>query len=124
MNDSNLLQRLERVAAPPGFEDRVLDGLRARRAEMPRLRRARTLRLSLAGGSAFLLAGFAVLNLFILRGPGRGALDASLSASAAKAIAIDEPVDYRREVRDASNQAGTVYILEQVSDASNTRIKY
>lgn len=120
MNDSDLLKRLPRVAAPADFEDRVRAGLRARLRDLPGRRRARTFRWATAGTAAGLMALFAGLNLFVLRGPE----SAVLSASRAGIVALNEPVNYRHEVRMASYEPGTIYILEQVSDASHTLYKY
>jgi hypothetical protein len=126
MNDSELLKRLPRVAAPSDFEDRVLSGLHARLREMPGRRRARAFRWATAGTAAGLLALFAGLNVFVLRGPDRTALIASRPEGDAvsRTVSLNEPVDYRHEVQMASVEPGTVYILEQVSDASNTLYKY
>lgn len=126
MNDSELLKSLPRVAAPSGFEGLVLDALRARMEDGHGRRRVRTFRWAMAGTAAGVLALFAGLNLFVLRGP-----DASLLSSlgpngeaASGTISLNESVDYRHEILTASVEPGTVYILEQVSEASHTVFKY
>jgi hypothetical protein len=126
MNDSEMLKPLPRASAPDGFEDRVLAALRVRLREEPARRRAGIFRWAMAGTAGGVLALFVGLNLFVLRGPQAAAPDAALAAGAyaAGAVPLNEPVNYRREVRTASYEPGTVYILEQVSDASNTLYKY
>jgi hypothetical protein len=122
MNDFELLKRLGRVDAPAGFEDRVLAGLRARRREAPARRKTAFFRWSMAGSTASLALLFVLLNFFVLRRPepaGRAAADPVLQT-----VALDESVNYRHEMRAASYDPRTVYILEQVSEASNTLIKY
>ncbi len=126
MNDSEHLKRLPRVAAPSGFEDLVLDTLQARLRLLPGRRRARTFRLVTAGTAVGVLALFVGLNLFVLRGPETSALSALRrdGQAASVAVPLNEPVDYRHEIRTASVEPGTVYILEQVSEASHTVFKY
>lgn len=125
MNDFSILNRFDRVTAPAGFEDRVLAELRARRRKLPGLRRARIFRWSMAGAAAVLLLGVISLNFFVLRGPETPSFNAGLNAAAeSEPMPITERVDYRGEIHAASVSPGTVYILEQVSEASNRLIKY
>jgi hypothetical protein len=126
MNDSEKMKHLPRVTAPSGFEDLVLDALQARLRLLPGRRRSRTFRLATAGTAAGLLAVFVALNLFVLRGPDTSALSATRlnDRAASEAVPLNEPVNYRHEVRTASVESRTVYILEQVSEASNTLFKY
>ena len=95
---------------------------------MPSARRAQIFRYSLAGAAAALLVCFLALNTFVLRsGPGRMELagkGASGSAPAGSVVPITEPISYRNEVRSVSYEPQTVYILEQVSNASNRYIRY
>ncbi len=125
MNNTELLKRLSRVAAPKGFEDRVLDALQVRLRRLPGQRRARAVRLAAAGTAAGVLALVVGFNFLVLRGPDPSGLNVLRSDGNAVsgAIPLDEPVDYRHEVRTASYAPGTVYILEQVSEASNTLVK-
>ncbi|MBN2207261.1 MAG: hypothetical protein JW742_07640 [Candidatus Aminicenantes bacterium] len=124
MDELKSLGALPRVKAPPGFEARVLAGLAERTALMSR--RRRVLRLSLAGASAFVLVGFVVTRLFILPGAGperSASLFDAAGAAGRMIIPINETVDYFGEVRAASRNGETIYILEQVSDvisADNT----
>jgi len=128
MDDTNFLRKLDRIAAPPDFERRVMAQLARRRVELPQARRAQVFRYSLAGAAAALLVCFLALNVFVLRsGPDRPIMagrDMLESAPAGGVISITEPVSYRNEVRDVSSEPQTVYILEQVSNASNKYIRY
>jgi hypothetical protein len=119
MEDSNLLRKWNRVVAPPDFENRVLAGLSERRKALPRMRRARIYRLSLAGAAAALLAVFSATNVFL--GPKAGP---SGFASGREALPITEVLNYGGEIRSASSESRPVYILEYVSNASNKIAKY
>lgn len=127
MDDTNLLRKLGRVSAPPDFERRVMAQLIQRRADLPKVRKLQTFRLSLAGAAAALLVCFLVLNVFVFQkyGPARMAgRDANEVLSPNDFMLITEAVDYGSEIRGASYEPQTVYILEQISNASNTLIKY
>ncbi len=132
MEAYELLKRLETVKAPSDFEQKMMAQLSLRKRKHVR---SRTLRVSLAGALA---GGFAVLlaiNLFILpgQGPGRflssegnlasGALSGERYV-AGESIPIIETVDYASEIRTLTNEMPTVYILEQVSWTTDTKIKY
>lgn len=127
MEDSSLLNKLNRVTAPPDFEPRVMAQLAARRKALPQMRRALTFRYSLAGAAALLLICFVVVNMFVLqKGPfsefaGR---DTQGTLNSREFVPITEAVKYSPEIRQASYEPKTAYILEQVSDASNILIRY
>lgn len=140
MEELNLLERLERVQAPPGFERGVLEELAARRTK--KTRRERVFRFSFAGATAFLLVGFIVLNVFFLErkstsvvsGLSKQAssllaresrlLEKSKGPVSAETVPLIESVDYGYEVRSASSGPQAIYLLEQVTEAANTQIKY
>jgi hypothetical protein len=126
MNDFENLKPLPRAAAPDGFEDRVLAALKVRLQEEPARRRARIFRGATAGIAAGVLALFVGLNVFVFKGPDSAIPNSARLAGsyAAGTVPLNEPINYRHEVRTASYEPGTVYILEQVSDASNTHYKY
>ena len=127
MDDANLLRKLDKISAPPDFERLVMSELIRRREALPRARRLQTFRLSLAGAAAALLVCFLILNMFVFQkyGPARMAgRDAEEVLSPNDFLRITEAVDYGSEIRGASYEPQTVYILEQVSNASNTLIKY
>jgi hypothetical protein len=125
MEERNIFDRLERVAAPEGFEDGVL-------AELPRRkeRRAHALliyRYAFAGGAAVLLATLILVNVLVLRKPGGVSLAGKGMKSgpvATEAVQVMETMDYSTEVHNASYEPRTVYILEQVSEASPQEITY
>ena len=124
MDDTSLLRNLDAVGAPADFEGRMMSELARRRAALASDRKTRTLRYSLAGAAAVLFAGFLTLNVFL---PRRGDSSASGDASVAElrnSLPITETMSYRNEVRNSSLEPRTVYILEQVSDASYKHIKY
>lgn len=125
MDTINPLDKLARVTAPPGFEERLMTLLAERRRTLPQERRTRIFRFSLAGAAAALLAAFVGLNVFF--GPKtspQGWADGSGGRSPQQALPITETMDYRGEVRSASSEPRPVYILENVSYASNSFVKY
>lgn len=142
MEDINLatLGKLDRVAAPPDFEGRVMSALTSRRASLAQARRTRPLRYSLAGAAAFLLIGFLALNVFVLQRPGSAlpagfeSLDGRDAAGRQISLPITETMNYRNEILNAASafnsapssasSASTVYILERVSDSPSKYIKY
>jgi hypothetical protein len=127
MEDTNLLGRWDRVAAPPDFEERVMAELARRRQALPQMRRTRLFRLSLAGAAAALLVAFVGSNVFIGRPGGPSGLASGGAAAVSgvrPALSITEVLDYGNEVRSVSSDPRPVYILEQVSFASNTIVKY
>jgi hypothetical protein len=138
MEGHELLNRMNRVKAPPDFEEGVLRKLgEARRA---RARRRAAYRYAFAGSAAVLLIGFVLFNQTFLTRPAPtsyagkdqaapAARTLSYPASARNDLAASylpvlETVDYSSEVRNASTQPRTVYILEQVSEVRPSEIKY
>jgi hypothetical protein len=123
MAELELRNALDTVTAPPGFEQMVLARVRdiqsgARPA--PGTFRALGLKLSLAGGLAALLAGFILVNVFVLQKNGTQG-DPSLAGlgsgqTQGRIVPVMDSVDYGREVRSISGDSSAVYILEQVSD--------
>lgn len=130
MEELNLLHELGRVNAPPDFEQRVMARLAQRKRKKARVRR---FSLSLAGAVSAAAVILIVLNVFILTD--RGAEDYLGQKKAVPAgfwgpqtesdfIPIIEPVDYAGEIRSLRSDPPTIYILEQVSDYTDTKIKY
>jgi hypothetical protein len=122
MEGHELLAKMNRVAAPAGFEEGVMAKLPAARKERARVRRA-NFRYAFAGSAALVLVGFALLNpsLFqkepTLTFAGREALTGP-------SIPVFETMDYASEFRNAQSQPRTVYILEQVSESVSSGIIY
>ena len=140
MEGHELLGKVNKVGAPPGFEGRVM--ARIGQAKRARARRQAISRYAFAGSAAVLVIGFLLLYppaADRLSGPApagkgqaavavvhRGA-DAPVSLGSASATAylpVLETVDYSSEMRNASAQPRTVYILEQVSEDRPTETKY
>ena len=135
MEELNLLRKLERVKAPPDFEEKLFAQLPIRKE---RRLRVRTLRLSLAGAFSVLFAAAIIVNVFFIRE--KGALkvaemekEAPASAlilqkeeslSPRPTIPIIEVVDFDREIQSASRQPQTIYILEQVLETKRDKIKF
>lgn len=124
MAEHDLLHRLDRVTAPADFEAGVGALLARRRATRAREIRSRTFRYSLAGAAAMLLAAFVLVNTVFVRPGGVSALAERSAPSPAESLPVMETVNYRHEVRNASLHPEALYILENVSFASDSRIRY
>jgi hypothetical protein len=133
MGEPNLLEKLNRVQAPPGFEQKVMAQLSLRKRSARE--RRRVFGLSLAGAFASLLAVFILLNVFVLQkktplevtDTGRGYYPASRVApktTADQTIPVIETLDYATEIRSRSAEPEVIYLLEQVSDSTMREIKY
>ena len=124
MEEPDMLRRLGRVAAPADFERRVTALLARRRATRVRDIRSRAFRYSLAGAAAALLATFVLLNAVVLRPGGSRGTAERAGRQPAESLPVMETLDYGREARSTSMNPQAVYILENVSYASNPRIRY
>jgi hypothetical protein len=136
MEGHELLSKMNKVAAPAGFEEGVMAKIAAARKERARIRRA-NFRYAFAGSAALVLVGFALLNpsLFrkesILTFAEREALSVpseagkgTSSARQSRPVPVFETMDYASEFRNAQSQPRTVYILEQVSESVSSEIIY
>jgi hypothetical protein len=132
MKELDYLKKIERVEAPDDFEQTVLSLLSGRKKKKEKVR---VFRLSLAGAAATLGVILLVFNLFFLNGNQsgefsvRGQLDIQELENYYRfgyedRIPITEEVDYSGEIRQRIKQPRTIYILEQVSDTTDTYIKY
>ncbi len=133
MDEANLLKKLDRVQAPPGFEQKVMAQLSLRKRSARE--RRRVFGLSLAGAFASLLAVLVLVNVFVLqkktplemtdneRGyyPAPGVVS---KTTADQTIPVIETLDYATEIRSRSAEPGVIYLLEQVSDSAIREIKY
>lgn len=140
MEGHELLGKVNKVVAPPGFEGRVMS--RLGEEKQARSRRRAVTRYAFAGSAAVLVIGFILLNPPLagrrpglsLVGKGQAPVaavrDAAIvplalrSGAATAYLPVLETVDYSSEMRNASTQPRTVYILEQVSEDRSTQIKY
>ena len=122
MEGHELLAKMTRVKAPPGFEETVLTKLPAARKERARVRRA-NFRYAFAGSAALVLVGFVLLNpSFFQKEPAM--TFAEREALTVPSIPVFETMDYASEFRNAQSQPRTVYILEQVSESVSSEIIY
>jgi len=124
MSEYELLAKIERVNAPPGFEKRVLAELSLLKQKKVRTHRVR---LVFAGACASLTVLFLVLNFGIFsHKPSRdySSLKKDFPRGFQRTIPITEKVNYSGEVRQRTYQPRTVYILEHVSDSTDTKIMY
>jgi hypothetical protein len=133
MDETNLLNKLDRVQAPPGFEQKVLAQLSLRKKSTRE--RRRVFGLSLAGAFASLLAVLILLNVFVLQkktplevtDSEKGYYPASRvmpKTTADQTIPVIETLDYASEIRSRTVEPEVVYLLEQVSDTTMREIKY
>ena len=129
MEELNLLKKLGRVQAPPDFEQKVLARLSLRkRGEM----RVRRLRLSFAGAIGTMAVLLIIAGIVFIPQKGNlrySGLEKDFSPEFQNNqgrlyIPITESVNYAGEIRGRSSEPRTIYILEQVSDTTDTNIKY
>jgi len=129
MKELNYLKKMGKVDAPPDFEQRVLAQLSLRKRSEIRVRR---LRLSFAGAFGAVAILVIAAGLFFLPQDGDlsySGLEKGFSPEFSgygqqNYISITESMEYAGEVRSKAKQPNTIYILEQVSDTTDTRIKY
>jgi hypothetical protein len=134
MDEITILKKLEKVKAPPDFEQQVMARLSLRRRSLRRQQVG--FRLSLAGAFASLILVFVLLNVFVLqnRAPlGVSQAESARSGAAAglqpgagfgQTIPIIETLDYSSEIRSRSLEPEAIYLLEQVSDTTPKGVKF
>ncbi len=132
MGLNNFLKKIERVEAPPNFEQKVMAELSMRKRKLARNTR---LRLYLAGAVSTAAVLLVIVGLFVLP-QRRPAEVSSIQRSVPSAferkdqrrvrdyIPIVEAVDYTGEIRTVQDQPPTIYILEHVSESTDTKIIY
>lgn len=132
MELNDLLKKIERVEAPPNFEQKVMVELTSRKRKLARNLR---LRLSFAGAFGAVAILLVVVGLFVISPQkpgeivrnGRSAPSVFEQQSQARTtdyIPIVEAVDYTGEVRTLQDEPPTIYILEHISDSTDTKIIY
>lgn len=132
MELNNLLKKIERVEAPPHFEQKMMTELSLRKRSLARKMRWR---LSFAGAFSAVAVLLVVVGLFVLpqRRPAEmvsveksapSVLERQDQRRARDYIPIVEAVDYTGEMRTVRDQPPTIYILEHVSDSTDTEIIY
>ncbi|MFP4082583.1 MAG: hypothetical protein ACLFVG_07475 [Candidatus Aminicenantes bacterium] len=130
MEEFNVLKNLDRVKAPPGFEQKMMAQLSVQKRQI----KARHFRLSLAGAFSAVVVLLVVVDFFIFPQKGlirwvgleKGTSDIEGREMIRESdyIPIIESVDYSGEIRSISQEPSTIYILEQVSDETSAYIKY
>ena len=132
MEIHDLLKKIERVEAPPHFEQRIMTELSSRKSERARKTRVG---LTFAGAASAAVIMLLVVGLFILpqREPAEimslekkstPSLKRDVQLREGEVIPIIEAVDYAGEIRRMKDQPPTIYILEHVSDSTDTKTKY
>jgi len=128
MKEFERLRQADNVQAPPGFEDRVLDLLHERRS---RKKKVRTIQWSLAGAFAAMTLLVVTAQVFFIGPPPAPQTDAVENRALTKkslpeesTIPITEAVTFTGEPMSRVRDSKTIYILEQVSDSTDTRIIY
>lgn len=130
MDELDELKKLEKVKAPSDFEQRVFSQLFSRKEKKTKLRK---FRFSLAGVSGAAAVIVFIVGIFILPTGEKtkvsekqeGYVSISDKKEAVREenyIPIVEPVKFEREIQ--SRQKHTVYILEQVSESTERKVKY
>ena len=130
MEGHELLKKLDRVKAPDDFEESVLARLPSERRRQTRQRTI--FRYAFAGSVGVFLVGAVLAAVFLLNGGGAPGSSDSGFATAVWGVRSDsqpvipvlETMNYSSEVRNASYEPRTVYILEQVSEGIPSGIKY
>ena len=132
MELNNLLKKIDKVEAPPHFEQKIMTELSLRKQSLARKTRWR---LSFAGAFSAAAILLVVVGLFVLP-QRRPAEIVSVERSAPAVfepqdqrrardyIPIVEAVDYSGEMRTVRDQPPTIYILEHVSESTDTKIIY
>ncbi|MFW6137396.1 MAG: hypothetical protein ACOC5U_04880 [Candidatus Aminicenantaceae bacterium] len=129
MKELEKLRHVDEVEAPPGFEARVLSRLYERKAQR---KKTRTIQLSLAGAFSTVVLLVVTAQVFFV-GPqtpeqavqvGENFFPQKSSAGGEISIPITEAVTFSGEPRSQVQDPRTIYILEQVSDSTDTRIVY
>ena len=132
MEELDFLRDYVRVEAPEYFEKGVMNLLSQRKKKKEK---NRIFRLSLAGTVCTLGIILLVCNIFFFNGKSMQeftetdteriqAMENYFTIGHESRIPITEAVDYSREIRNQTDQPLTVYILEQVSDSTDAKIKF
>jgi hypothetical protein len=132
MEIHELLKKIERVEAPPHFEQRIMTELASRKRKKGKKIR---IELVFAGAASAAAVMLLAVGLFILpqREPAEmislekksaPSLRRDAQLGEGNVIPIIEAVDYFGEIRPVKDQPPTIYILEHVSDSTDTKTKY
>ena len=130
MEERDFLDKLTKVKAPLEFEQKLMAQLSLRKQAKYRMQKRARFSFAIAGAS--LIVVFIALSVFILPKKSQvGLADLQENIPSKyqetenkEVIPLIESVDYSQEMHNFSGEPKTVYILEQVSNVSNTRIIY
>lgn len=132
MEEYKLLSKLERVKAPPDFEEKVIAELDLRKRKHVRVKR---LRWTFAGACASVATVMLMISFGVfpqkstheyaeLKKASTTAVAPQYKLNSNKSIPVTESVNYSGEVHNLTRDRETIYILEHVSDSTDTRIIY
>ncbi len=133
MELDSLLKKIEPVEAPPNFEQKVMAELSMRKRTSVRNTR---LRISVAGAFSAAAVLLVIVGLFVLpqrrpvevsstqQQPAPSVFDRQSQSRVRDYIPIVEAVDYIGEIRTGQDQPPAIYILENVSENTDTKIIY
>jgi len=129
MEEFEILNQIQQVEAPPGFEQQVMARLADRKTKRQKTRRWG---FSLAAAAASLAVVVVAFNFLVQsdRGVGQAAdvrreiTPEFRNQADLPTIPITEALNMSGEFRQVSHEPRTIYILEQVSDRTDTRRIY
>lgn len=132
MEEYELLSKLERVEAPPGFEARVMTELDLRKRKHIRAKRVRWI---FAGACASVATVILVISFGVfqqkstyeyaeLKKTSTAGVAPQYKLNSNKIIPVTESLNYSGEAHNQPRDRGTIYILEHVSESTDTRIIY
>ncbi|MBP6059538.1 MAG: hypothetical protein KA522_02065 [Candidatus Saccharicenans sp.] len=112
MEEKNYVSQLPRVKAPDGFEKQVLNRLKEEKARVVRQRRWAW---GISGAAAAVLMAIILINPEVKQPP-YSARQLGQESSTLETIQVVEPLDLENEIKIATDDPQTVFILERVSD--------
>ncbi len=112
MEEKKYISQLPVVEAPPGFENQVLARVRDQKVRAVRRRRWE---FGLAGVGAVAVALVVLISPGIKQ-PEYSARQVKTDNSSLETIQVMEPLNLENEMRRATDDPQTVFILEKVSD--------
>ena len=132
MEEYELLSKLKKVEAPPGFEARVMTELDLRKRKHVRAKR---LRWTFAGACASVATVMLVISFGVfpqkstheyaeLKKKSPVTAQPRYRLNNSRSIPVTESLNYSDEVQNRTSDRSTIYILEHVSDSTDTRIIY
>ncbi|HOM94597.1 MAG TPA: hypothetical protein P5517_04320 [Candidatus Saccharicenans sp.] len=112
MEEKNYISQLPRVKAPEDFENQVLNRLKKEKVRVVRQRRWAW---GLGGVAAAVLMAIILIKPGVKQ-PSYTAQQLEQERSPLEVIQVVEPLNLENEIKTATDDPQTVFILEQVSD--------